>query len=394
MTKILFLLATSAFLLIGCGKKLEDSDKNGDSGSINNATTSESAKDIEFLSTAIESNDTLLVRQALSSLSQLNFKFNDGETPLTKAIKSSKSEIIVEIINKADICNLENKYLEIPVNLIIESKRLDRFEKRDLTKKLFRQSLDINKRGINGTTPIQVAIRSKEEGIAMLLTKKGVNLSERYNGVEMLELAKTYELTRLASLLEEIIQSPDSKLETLKSAIAKNQRNLLEYLVNKNSNSAQLINENNLLIDVLNISNPQERTNILNYLLRVSGVDANGSGNHETPLQYAARQFHSSHQRSLSYLLRSGADLYLRDNRGNNALDLAARNLNLENVKFLYKRILSKSRDTFNDPNSVAGKAISTACEKTPSKKVAENILWNGKYKRYQILRSMRCPNY
>ena len=144
----------------------------------------------------------------------------------------------------------------------------------------------------------------------------------------------------------------------------------------------------------LKIQNSTERLNILVYLLRLKGVVADGMGQSETPLHYAARQFQSTHKRSLSYLLRAGANIYAKDNRGNTALDLAAFNLNLENVKYLYKRILSQSRDDFNDPNSEAGKTILSACYKTPSKKVAERILWNGKVKRYQILRSLRCPFY
>lgn len=395
MLKVILLLATSLCLLSACGKKLEDSDNSGDSGSRDNIHTSaESIKARTFLATAIESNDTLLVRQALSTLESLDFVFSDGETPLTKAIKSSKSEIVNAVILKDDISNRSNKYLETPLYLIITSRRMDRFEKRDIVKRLFKQKLDINKKGSNGTTPVEVAIRSKEEGLALLLIKKGADISESYTGSRLLELANAYELSFLTKFLEEIASSEDSNLETLSNAISNGRRNLLEYLVNKNKNSAKIINENGLLITALKIQNSTERLNILVYLLRLKGVIADGMGQSETPLHYAARQFQSTHKRSLSYLLRAGANIYAKDNRGNTALDLAAFNLNLENVKYLYKRILSQSRDDFNDPNSEAGQTILSACYKTPSKKVAERILWNGKVKRYQILRSLRCPFY
>ena len=394
MNKSLFLLVLIlATLLSSCGKKLEDSDKSNEDGNTRVAAhASELNKAKELLFSAIGSNDTLLVRTALSKLSNLDFSFSSGETPLTEAIKTSKSEIIIEILNKSNIVNKANKFHEIPASLIIISRRLERSEKRDIIKKLLTQNLEIDKRGINGITAIEVAIRSKQEAIAMILTKKGANVTEAYNGDNLVELASAYKLERLTLLLNDIAKVVTLNADSMLNAIKASNRNLLEYFVNKIKNSAKMINEKNLLIETLKIQNINERRNILNYLLGVTGVKADGSGVHQTPLIFAATQFQSTHKRSLTYLIQAGANIFHKDNYGNSALDYAARNLNVENVSFLYRRILMTSRDTFNTPGSQSSNAIISACDKTPSKNTAERILWNGKMKRSQILRELRCP--
>lgn len=397
MTKSVFLLAIWTMLITSCGKKLEESKETSNSLSSGSSLESDARNIIQAqinLLNAIESNDTLLVKSTLLELNDLNFTFSNGETPLTLAIKSTKAEIVLAIINKSNIGNLENKYLETPLNLIIESRRLERTEKRDLIKKLLELGADIDKKGINGVTPIQVAIRSREEALAMVIVKKGANLSERYNDVNLNEIAKIRKMERLITLLNDIKDNPVSNLSTLKTSIQKANRNLLEYLVNAGKDSTKIINESNLLIEVLKIQNIEDRVSILNYLLTVKGVNPDGNGVHTTPLIYAASQFQSTHRNSLSYLMRAGANIYHKDNFGRTALDYAAKYLNLENVKFLYRRIVSFSRDSFNTPGSQASKTIISACYMTPSKNTAERIIWNGKIKRYNILRVLRCPFY
>lgn len=396
MMKSLFLLTILPTLFLSCGKKLEDSNLI-DAGSFV-LTPGADALDAERnqlnLLNAIESDDTLLVRNALDPISDLDFTFSNGETPLTLAIKSTKAEIVLVLINKGNIVDRENKYLETPLNLIIESRRLDQTEKRDIIKRLLSLGVDIDKKGINGVTPIQVAIRSREEVLAVLIVKQGANISESYNGVQLIELAKMRKLDRLVEILNEISALPISNKDSIKSAINKSKRNLLEYLVNVNKDSAQIINENDLLIEALKIKKMEERVNILNYLLRIKGVNPDGKGIHTTPLIYAASQFQSTHRNSLTYLLRAGANIYHRDNRGISSLDYAAKYLNLENVKYLYGRIVTLARETFNQQNSQASSEIMSACNKTPSKDVAEDMIWNGVQKRYNLLRVMRCPFY
>lgn len=398
MTKSVFLLVLCTLLNIGCGKKLEDSDtkqNGGSTGASSGITSRNSTAAQQNLLSALESNDTLLVRSALTNLDDLNFIFSsNGESPLTLAIKSTKSEIVLAIIEKSNIGDVENKYLEIPLNLIIESRRIERTEKRDLMKKLFLQGVDINKKGINGVTPIQVAIRSREEALAMVLTKKGANLSERYNNENLKELAKARKMDRLVTLFDEIQLNPVSNNETIKVAIKSAKRNLLEYLMNTGNETAKIVNENDLLIDVLKIQKLDDRVSVLNYLLTVKGVKPDGRGIHTTPLIYAASQFQSTHRNSLSYLIRAGANIYHKDNFGRTALDYAAKYLNQDNVTFLYRRIVTVARDSFNTPNSQASNLILSGCYMTPSKKVAESILWNGKIIRYNILRTMKCPFY
>ena len=394
MNKSLFLLVLLlSSVFVSCGKKLEDSDKKNSNNTANaSGNSSDLSKSRQFLFNAIGSNDTILVKTSLGGLSDLNFIFTNGESPLTEAIKSSKSEIILEMLSKNADINKENKYFETPINLIILSERLHKTEKRDITKQLIAKKLNVNKKGINGITAIETAIRAREEAIAMLLIKNGANLTEAFTGTNLLELAKVYSLERLSKFFTEVLSAQGSTEESLRGAIQSTQRNLLEYLVAKNQNAVSIINNKDLLIEALKIQKIPDRLSILNYLLNVKGVNPDGKGVHTTPLIYAASQYHSTHKRSLSYLLNAGANIYHKDNRGDTALDLAARYLNVDSVSVLYKNILAESRDSFNTPGSTASNAILSACYKTPTKSSAERILWNGKQKRYKIINELRCP--
>ena len=73
-----------------------------------------------------------------------------------------------------------------------------------------------------------MAIRSEEEALAMVIVKSGANLSERYNNSDLKYIANIRKMERLVTLLEDIEESPESNLGTLKSSIEKANRNLLE----------------------------------------------------------------------------------------------------------------------------------------------------------------------
>lgn len=383
-------------LMASCGKKLEDSKKENNSVVVGTQKSTTLISDQENLYSAIKSNDVFFVKHALRTLNDLQFQFKtSGETPLTEAIKSSDLDIVVEVLRHGEIQDLENKFFETPVNLIIKSSRLDRYEKRDLIRELIDKNINLNKKGLNGSTALKTAIEEGEEDIALMLIINGANTNQKHNNdISLLETSKSSKLDGVTSLLEKIEKRPSPISENISKAIGDADLEMLNYYFQKDPNLNLVIDESDLLIEALKIDKKKTRAKVLTYLLLTIKASTEGNITSElTPLMFASKQSKSSHKDSVSLLIRLGADVYRKDNNNLTALDYAASNLNHKSLERIYNKVVSLNPDNYLTPGSQASRIIISACYNVPRKKAADRVVRNGRSLRKKILYKMRCPN-
>ena len=393
--KSLLSLALFVTTLISCGKNLENSKTTNSSDTFVAEQSIGLESDRKDLFSAIRSNQFFFVKHTLRAFESLSFQFEEnGETPLTEAIKSSRVDIIVELLRKGNIVNLENQFSEIPLILILKSMRMDRYTKRDLILNLLSKDVDINKKGINGFTAIKTAIEEKQENIAKLLIIRVANISESYNdGTDLLSLADESGFETLSSLMSKAKEKSTINVENVSRAIEKADLEILKFYNHKGSQLKTLIDKQNLLIEVLKVKNKKERLKLLKFLLSTVKVSASGNPTASvSPLIFAAKQKESSHKNSISKLIQFEVDLYTTDVNGMTALDVAARKLNRDSLEKIYERLVTLNPDTYLTPGSKTSRVIISACYNVPRKKEAKKIK-NGKYLRQKILSTMRCPN-
>lgn len=392
----LFILTLSLGLIIGCGKKVEETSN----GSATTSTTENALegqagnialKRTELLN-AIHSNDLNLVKQAIVDNPDLIFRFEDGESPLTKAIKVSKSEILQALIGTSQAINFANSRGEIPLNLVIKSPELQRDKKLDLVKMMITKNAKINNRNAQGLTPLVSAIIFNLEEIGITLVKRGANIE--LNGttrITPLDLAKKYGLDKLAELIQLISNHDQVKKSTLVNAMSNTQISFIHYLLINYPEYIELIDKENLLIRALSLSDKGTRLRLLAYFLD-RGAKVDGTSQ-KTPLMFASNMQHDSSLLSVAKLIKNGADLIKRNRYGNTAIIMAVQKLNSRIVERLYNAIRRKRDSADDDQKQKYQIVLDEACNFLPSTKQAKRIRLNGFTYRNLIKSKLGCFN-
>jgi ankyrin repeat protein len=392
----LFILMLSLGLIIGCGKKVEESDKvsaeiSTSENSLEGQPDNIAKKRTELLN-AIHSNDLNLVKQAIVDNPDLIFRFKGGESPLTKAIKISKSEIVQSLIKTSQAINFSNSRGEIPLNLIIKSPDLLRDKKLDLVKMLIKKNAKINNRNAQGLTPLVSSIIFNLEEIGLTLVKRGANVElSGTTRLKPLDLAKKYGLEKLAELIKMVSNHDRVNKAALVNAMANTQINFIHYLLINYPEYIELIDKENLLIRA--ISNPDKNTRLrlLTYFLE-RGANVNGTSQN-TPLMFAVNMQHDSSLLSVAKLIINKADLIRRNKYGITALIMAVQKLNSRVVDRLYDAIRRK-RDTAEEGQKYKYQVVlDEACNFLPTSKQAKKIRLNGFTYRNLIKSKLGCFN-
>jgi ankyrin repeat protein len=380
--------------LVSCGKKLEDSSDKSSNNDTNLEASTVSSANKQKLLDALSSNDTTIVRQALNTVTNIKFHFENGETPLTFAIKYTKPEIVLRLILTKQILNLENKDGQLPINLIIQSTNIAHDKKLDLCHQMLKGDLNLDKKDSNNIAPLLSSIIFNEESIGIYLVKNGANVdAETVYRISMASFAQRYGLTKLESLIRDVSGHSEVNVEKLAEAIQANKTNFIQYLVQNYPQYLELVNEHNLLIDILRIQETPHRLGLLTYFLSQPSIKVDNTNENEmTPLMYASVQRQDLLKLSVTKLLRKGADSLARDNFNKTALIYAVENLNIEIVTRLKSNIIQKFRQDGRVDSEEISTILNEACRYLPRKRAASNINpYNGRNLRFQIGRALTC---
>jgi ankyrin repeat protein len=391
--KKLFILILTFSVLIGCGKKVEESSDPKNSGvsenGINGQVDNIAKKRIELLN-ALVSDDLNLVKQGISDNPDLVFRFEDGESPLTKAIKVSKSEVIQVLIVTSQAINYSNERGEIPLNLIIKSANLSRDKKLDLVKMMIKKNAKINNKNAKGVTPLVSSILFNLEKIALTLVKRGAKV--KVSGISRLtplQLAKRHGHDKLAKLIHLVIGHKDINKTVLINAMDNSEINFIQYLLTNYPEYINLIDSENLLSRVLRLSNKETRLGLLSYFLS-QGVAVDGISE-TTPLMVASSLPYDGAISEVAKLIRNNAGLIKRSRYGSTALMMAVQKLNSRIVDRLYNAILRK-RDSASQADTYMYQVVlDEACNFLPTSNQARTIRDDGFLYRNLIKSKLGC---
>lgn len=390
----LVLIFTTTLLLISCGKKLEDTSKKSGNNETNLEQTSLTTTKKNEILNALASNDTNLVKQALGSTPNINFHFENGESPLTFAIKYTKPEIILRLILTKQTLNLMNKDGQLPLNLIIQNTAISRDKKLDLCNQMLKGEVNINKKDANNIAPLLSSIVFNEESIGLYLVKNGADVEAQTTyRISMASFAQRYGLARLESLIRDVSNHKAVDKQSLLQAISDNKTNFLQYLLANFKEYIEIINNENVLVEVLKIQDQAHRLGLLTYFLSIPEITPDGSTQTTTtPLMYAAKIRGDIYSQSVAKLLRRGADISKRDQENKTALIHAVLNINIDIVTRLKTAAIQRFRQNGQIDSQEISEILSEACSYLPTKRTASYINPNnGKSIRFQIGRTLNC---
>ncbi|QEN06050.1 hypothetical protein EW093_15585 [Thiospirochaeta perfilievii] len=281
-----------------------------------------------------EKADSKIIEFLIKKGAKVDTRNKSGSTPLHEAIMVGNSDIINLLnVNKADFFAINNSG-DNPFDLIFQ-KGVE-FATEILTPEL------VSLRNNRQNTPLFYAIDWGSKEIVQVILDKGADINAKnINGETPLHQAITTDNVIVANLLIErgaSIEAKDNQLNTpLHSCVYWNAYESAHLLVEKKAdiNAKNIKNRTPLHEAVLT-----EDTDIVTFFIKnKSNLNARDN-NGQTPLFYAVK---NNFPDILNLLLDAGADISLRDRQGNTILHAAVFGKNKDTVKIL----ISKKSDIY-----------------------------------------------
>ncbi len=341
---ILFIQISALLALASCGKKIEESGStkidytkstknNSDSKNKDKNKSNEVPEELKLeLFRAIEANDSNLVKTALDNHQFIEYKFDNGETPLTLAIKIAKTEIISKIIQKSKDLNLKNGNNTPAIHIAIRKNNLF------IVNLLLSKKVNLNITDRNGVAPIILALNTTNQVIITKLITNGasINTTDKLNRT-VKETAVNLGLIKVLDLISFAEANKSVTNKAINDAVKSANTNYVDYLLNNYPKYKEIIKKRNVLITALDIDDRELRKEMIYKLLARGAVPNNTEG--IPPLIYAILQ---KHNESIEILLNYGANVLLTDENGANALDYAVNLLNANAVRLFRANLNSK----------------------------------------------------
>lgn len=281
---------------------------------------------------AIQKSNTALVKLLLDHKVNPNIVFNDGETPLMKAIHRMNYELINLLISvgaDVDKPNVENGVTPLMAVVNPLSSRLGVDHQVEIAQLLISKGADVNKESLFFNTALTIAIQGSVECVHLLLNN-GANVNHQMpNGVTplILTIATAHRSTRYM-IMEMLIKAgadvnakTDTGATALGYATIKNDINGLNILISHGAtidNLAVITPLHGLYVPYMHEKEMTElmyaiahpHYNIISTLVG-AGADVNFvTPTNETPLHIAAR---SNNPAIVRYLIKHDADVSLPD---------------------------------------------------------------------------------
>lgn len=314
-------------LLVSCGKKTDEIQSESNKLQVQNEQSNKLSK----LKEAIDSQDTqFLIKEIENNKNNINNKFDDGETPLTYAIRQKNERVINLLIDASDV-NVKGKNDLSPLHLSII------LNLRDIIDSLLNKNADIEITSQLGQTPLYLAISFEREDIALKLLSLNANFETKSNlDMSPKELAQGFRLTRVLTLIKNIEETKNEgiSIDTLINAIEENNDYFFKYILNKHPEIIELAKGQDVFSRIIE-GNSLYKSYYIGKLLDF-GFNANGEVDDiKNPLIIAAKM---NDEDIVEKLVRAGANvnIVMEEPYYTNPLFEATKNVNYEMVLLLY----------------------------------------------------------
>ena len=383
--KNICLLTLNMFLIIGCGKKLENSKaKPIDTSKVEEVVQSAeslSSEDKEKaqkeLLVALKSSSEALVRDKLGNLEDLNFQFENGETPLTYAIKYIKNDseindstIISLVLRKHQDLNQKNEKGETPLLLALKER------KNLIINKLLIEKVDIDLTDANNIAPIVYAALYTNQNYVIKFIHLGAKLNVFFRGrtfKALLRDKKYYKAFDLVKLIEAQNKSDDNIIKSITSANLE----YFKFVSSRHENLQEYFNNTNVLSYAIDLDDKDARDQFLDQL-----IDKGAIVDFHDGLSPVIQSIVYEYEDVLEFLINKGADVNFLDEHKRHPLSYAVEINNYKMVKMILKAMSENQKHL---PSNNIEDTAAAAClyvidrkiirYKRPEKKERRNII-------------------
>ncbi len=380
-----FIICCYLLSTVGCGRNIKESEKaKFNSEDILHREETKLQQRKEHLKDAIIAGDLTMVNSTLKEFSDLNFHFENGETPLSLAIINEKEEIVSSLLrsNTKINTNLKNIKGNTPLHLAILN------NKEVTLRNLIKYGANPNVKNKEKLIPLQICFNYEQEKDAVLKESFAITLviHGAYNNLayeekrNILFAAKDKKFNDLSDLLRRVHKHKKVSSKNLNDAVKGTNVYFLDYLLNNFEAYRKLVRERNVLVTAMDIDDPVLRINILTKLIAAGANVNNPEG--LAPLINAAINNDLS---STKLLLRYNADPFMLSDEDLTALDYAVQYLNLDIVKEL---IGPMKLQQANDDTANLDAIFTQACENLPNRDQLGNKLIEQTVRRERVNRS------
>ena len=354
-------------ILFSCGKKIEDRDLTPSSASAQietstqegNETVSQKNNDLqEALFNAISNNDTNLVKSSLKEDPQVDYLFENGETPLTLAIKKAKNEIISLIIKNSQDIDLKNRDGKTAIHLAVSQRKFLAFSN------LIGKNAKIDLHDNDNLTPLHYALITQVERFILTLLTYGADFKMKNtkentkNSYSLIDKLQELDFKKSIELIRLIENHDNMESDRFISAVSLGNTNFVNYLLVNFSQYKEFIKETNIINIAIDIEDPQLRYSMVDMLLNWG---ANPNINSTTPpLIYAAKR---NEIKIIESLIIYGADIFIQDENELNVLDWSVSLLNDSIIKLIFSPLKNTNDEKYR---LKIDKVFDNACKMLP----------------------------
>ncbi len=386
MSKILTILPILMVLFIGCGQKIEETKKSTDSfnqdDSDSNTKVNTLAIKKEQLNIALKANSFTMVQPALQNFNNLNFKFKDGESPLTLAVSGAKEEIVTLVLKHTvsiDV-NYKNQSGETPTHIATKNNH------KEILLKLIRNGADVNINNAQGMPPLITALGTLNQRFALILITNGASIDVKdKNGFSVSQLADLLNLRKLQSLIKFIKGHKNINNKKLNDAVKTGSMDIVEYLLNNYEEYSDLIQIRNVLLTAMKIEDEDLKVKIIRKLI-AAGADVNNTEG-VTPLVNATIK---NDYIIVRLLLEYGANPLLPNEEDLTALDYAAESMNYPVMKALVTPLYS-AFDEDDAESFELDMYLESACDSLPPVNSSKRRDWEVNRNAIKIFNLLDC---
>ncbi|XP_071104740.1 ankyrin-3-like [Haliotis cracherodii] len=261
----------------------------------------------------------------------INSKGVDGMTPVLVAAFLGKRAVFEYLVEKG----ADTSVVDSDGNNILHL--ACRGDKMEMVKYLLTQNMvDINSKGVDGMTPVLMAVYWGYRAVFEYLLEKGADTSRvDSDGNNILHIACRGENVEIVKyvLTQNMVDINSKGVDGMTPVLVAaywGYRAVFEYLVEKGADTSVVDADGN---NILHIACRGENVEIVKYVLTQNMVDINSKGvDGMTPVLVAA---YWGYRAVFEYLVEKGADTSGADADGDNILHIACRGENVEIVKYL-----------------------------------------------------------